>query len=371
MSNKQEYPLINNIEIASLIRTNMLAIVEGIENKVISVNNGINKMGEELFNYNKSDIQEKNLDYFSGLPGQKITIVNDIFNTTEMSFLDFLKNFKYTWYSKFYRLIDGKFQKISEIEKNDKPETRNKKKDSALFLDEYNNPILFLFQSSSTPLILYFKFNTIEIPILAYYLYNMINDDSILDNFSNYVLESVNKYPFTNIKESFKNENYKNELFEISSHIFSLNQFFSKMTQLLDIISRHKDVVDKSKENNRLQKKIKLLEENKDSYKFLNLKLEENSKSLLNDFNKKVLDYNLMQKNQLKLENNYLISFKQIVKDKKRKSFLKKCNAIYFLILSLMILILFFVDYVIQPNKEEIFEKCKIFLLDTFYKVEL
>jgi hypothetical protein len=371
MNNKQNYPSINNMELAGIIRTNMLVILDGIVNRSISINDGIDKLGDQLFNYNKSDIQEKNLDYFSGLPGQKITIVDHSFSTTEIEFLDFLKTFKFTWYSTFYRLKDNKFQRISDVDINKKPDTRSKKKDSALFLDQNCNPIIFIFQVGAVPLILYFRFNSVEIPTLAYYLYKVINDENVIDGFSDYILDSLNKYPFTSIKESFKNENYKNELFQISEKLFSLNSFFSKMTQLLDIISQHKDVVDKSKQNNLLQKKVRLLTENKDSFEALNSRLDSTLQKISNSYEQKKIDYNLLQKNQLELENKYSISINQIVKDKKRKRFLRKCNTFYFLILFLMVLLLFFVDYVIQPNKEEIFEKCKIFLLDTFYKVEL
>ena len=137
MNNKQNYPSINNMELAGIIRTNMLVILDGIVNRSISINDGIDKLGDQLFNYNKSDIQEKNLDYFSGLPGQKITIVDHSFSTTEIEFLDFLKTFKFTWYSTFYRLKDKKFQRISDVDINKKPDTRSKKKDSALWLVEF------------------------------------------------------------------------------------------------------------------------------------------------------------------------------------------------------------------------------------------
>lgn len=373
---KQSYPIVNNIELASLIRNNMFAILEGIENKSLIINEDINKMGGELLNYNEKDLKKKNLDYFSSLPGQKIIIVDNTFttnNTGEISFLEFLKNFKYTWYCRFFRLntTDNKYYHISGQEKNDKPETRNKRRDSALFLDEYNNPIIFLFKNTSTPIIVYFKFNTIEIPVLSFYLYKMINDNSKLDEFSNFILESFNKYSFTNIKENFKDENYMNELYELSSSIFSLNNFFSKLTLLLDIISKHKYVVDKSKENNILQKKVKLLEENKDSLKSLNEKLEETVKIVTNSYNNKTLEYNSLHKDFLSLENNNILLSKKSLLDKEKKRKLRKCNALYFLVLSLLILSLFFIDYVIQPNKEEILEKCKLFLSDSVNLLEL
>lgn len=372
MNNNQVYSTASNIQIANLIRTNMLAILEDLQNKSIDINTDIDTMGQQIFDYNEEDIKEKtNIDYFSGLPGQTITIVDSVFNVTNMSFIDFLKTFKYTWYSRYYRLVNGKYESISESEKNAKPETRTKKRDSAIFLDQYNNPIVFIFKPQFAPILLYFKFGNIEIPKLAIHLYKIINDDSILDSFSKYILESLNKYSYTSIKDSFQNKNYQNHLFDISTQLFSLNEFFCKMTVLLNIVSQHKDVVDKSKQNNLLQKKVRLLTENKDSFEALNSKLDMTLQTVSNSYEQKKLDFNLLQKNHLELENHFDILVRKSKKDTERKRFLRNCNAFYFLIMFLMVLVLFFIDHVIQPNKEDILKKCTTFLLDTFYKVEL
>ena len=367
----QEYPLVNNVELASLIRTNMLGILEGIENKSISINKDINKLGQNIFNYNKSDLLEKNLEYFSGLPGQKILIVNNLYEVEEISFLEFLKTFKYTWYCKFFRYDKESIFELSKEERNLKPETRNKVKDNAIFIDVCNNPILFIFKPSCQSLIIYLKLNTVEYPELSYYLYNIIRDNNILDNFTKSICETLKKYSFTNIIESFRNKTYTNELMTILENIYSLNEYFSKMTLLLDIITKHKNVVDKSKENNLLVKKNKLLEETCNSYQNLNMKLDSNFKMLSNNFNKKVLDYNNLQKDNLELENKYLLLLKSKKLDKIKKRKLRNCNALYFSVLLLLLIILFFLDYVLKPNKEEILEKCKVFLLNSFSQTEL
>ena len=96
----------------------------------------------------------------------------------------------------------------------------SRRNDSALFLDQNCNPIIFIFQVGAVPLILYFRFNSVEIPTLAYYLYKVINDENVIDGFSDYILDSLNKYPFTSIKESFKNMKSNEFVFSIMDEIF-------------------------------------------------------------------------------------------------------------------------------------------------------
>ena len=290
---EQEYVIVNHLDLDNSIRENLSNLLKSVKENTVSVNKGIDNIGKQILDY-FDEFDEKDYDYFTGLPGQKISIIDNTFCVTNENYIDFLKTHKYFWFSVYYSdLQKDNIQRLSDKKVNKKPLTRTSKKSNAIFLDQYNNPIIFV-NTYDLSRIFYFKLNVIEFPKIVFNLRHVLAGDSLLDDLAKKIILTATKYPYSNIKENFKDGVYISELNECFKKLNDLNNYFSKMKMLLDVVEQHKSVVDKSNELNALIKRYRLLESNyitlKDNHKtdqelLKTLRIELNtSKNKINKF---------------------------------------------------------------------------------------
>ena len=369
---KQEYTIVNHLDIENSIRENLSNLLKSVQENTISVNKGIDNIGKQILD-TFDEFDEKDYDYFTGLPGEKISVIDNTFCVTNEEYIDFLKTHKFIWYSVYYSdLQKDNIQRLSNKEANKKPLTRNSKKSNAIFLDQYSNPIIFVNTANhSNSLIFYFKLNVIEFPKIVFNLRNVLIGDNLIHDLAKKIILSVTKYPYSNIKENLKNDIYLNELKDCFKKLNDLNYYFSKMKMLLDVVEQHKNVVDKSNELNALIKRYRLLEANyitlKDNHK-TDLELLTNLRLKNNDNKKKINKFQEFHNNTSK-ENLELK--KRVKKLRRSKNSLSNWNLIYLMLLLITGTILLLLDLTYSPNKEHVFNKVSEYLIYKFNNLEL
>lgn len=358
---EQEYVIVDHLDLDNTIRENLSNLLKSVKKNTVSVNKGIDNIGKQILD-DFDEFDEKDFNYFTGLPGEKITIIDSTFCITKEEFIDFLKTHKYSWYCVYYSDFQkDNIHKLSSEDVNKKPLTRNSKKSNAIFLDQYNNPIIFVnTPNSSNSKIFYFKLNVIEFPKIVFNLRNVFVADISLQSLAKKIIISVIKYPYTNIKESFSDSNNLCELGFLEV-LEQLNYHFSKLKMLLDVVEQHKNVVDKSNELNSLIKRYKLLESN---YLLIRLNNENNENELKNlkkklddvqDKNIKYKQYHsATSKENLELKKKYKLLLQNHRKLKKTNKNTNMCNVFYFIIILVLVGLMLILDIIYKPDKLQI-----------------
>ena len=381
-SNRQEYNLLNQKNLLKKIYS-LLDETHGIN---IKINNNINELGQKLLNIDPTNCKiEKDIEieYFTSLPGQKILVIDNKNNCKNYNFLDWLKYYKFSWYCTFFSFdketnsfdTDNtcNLKKIQSSELNKKPSTRSKIKSNAIFLDQYNNPVIFIYRQSLNPKILYFKINNIEFSELSFnFCYKIINS-SIVDKFFKQILTNVNSFNGSNIADALKEDQFKTELSRNLINLSEVTTFLHDFKILLDVVSKHYKVVNVSNKYNNLIKKHKLLEETleKDIKNFKKIEndyneLDRKYENLLKS-NNEALNLNLkMQKYHSDTSKENLNLKKEIISYEKNIKSLRSCNTLYFMFLFMIIITLLILDLVLKPNKVELYNRVLNYM---FYKI--
>lgn len=377
-SNRQEHTILNPQKLSKKI----YSLLEETRGITVKINSNIDELGKQLLNIKPDDFiikKEIELEYFTSLPGQKILVIDNTNSYKSYQFLDWLKYYKFSWYSSFYSFeeyntsgTDKKFnfKKLEMSDLNKKPSTRTKIKENAIFLDQYNNPVIFISRPSLNPIILYFKINNIEFSKLSFYFCNRLMNYNLIDEFIKLIFLNVNSFPGSNIVDALKSEPFREELNKTLIKLLEVTRFLNELTILMNIISKHSKVVDVSNRYNNLIKKHKLLEETSEhtiksfkkietDYSELDTKYENLLKNN-NDALKLTFKFQEYHKNASK-ENLELK--KELVSYKKDLKQFKSCNAWYFMILFVLICGLVFLDFVLQPNKAEIYDRVLFYVM--------
>jgi hypothetical protein len=381
-SNRQEHTILNSQKLS----TKIYSLLEETGGITVKINSDINEIGKQLLNYKPDDFiikKEIELEYFTSLPGQKIIVIDNTNSYKSCSFLNWLKYYKFSWYSSFYSFkeeynnsgTDKRFdlKKLEMSDLNKKPSTRTKIKENAIFLDQYNNPVIFISRPSLNPIILYFKINNIEFSKLSFYFCNRLMNYNLIDEFIKLIFLNVNSFPGSNIVDALKSEPFREELNQTLIKLLEVTRFLNELTILMNVISKHSKVVDVNNKYNNLIKKHRLLEESSEhtikslkkietDYSELDTKyenlLKNNNDALKLTFKFQEYHKNASKENlELKKE---LVSYKKDLKDLKH---FKLCNTWYFMILFVLVCGLFFLDFVLQPNKVEIYDRVSFYVM--------
>lgn len=390
---KQEYTIIDHLDLDNTIRENLSNLLKSVKENTVSVNKGIDNIARQILD-TFDEFDEKDYNYFTGLPGQKISIIDNTFSVTNEDYIDFLKTHKYVWFSAFYSdLQKDNIKKLAEyIPQGKKPVTRSsirmKDMNNAIFFDQYNNPIIFVkLRNGHTPStrhtqlypwIFYFKVNAIEFPKTLFNLRNVLIGNRLLDDLAKQIMLSVIFIDFCNFSITFDLEKHNPnvherqlELNDCFTKIENLNYCFSKLKMLLDVVEQHKSIVDKSNELNALIKRYRLLESNyitlKDNHK-TDQELLTNFKVEINDNKKKINKFQEFHTNTIK-ENLELK--KRVKKLRRSKNSLSNWNIIYLMLLLVTGTIILLLDLTYSPNKEHVFNKVSEYIIYKLNNLEL
>ena len=102
------------MDLDNSIRENLSNLLKSVKENTVSVNKGIDNIGKQILD-NFDEFDEKDYDYFTGLPGQKISVIDKTFCVTNEDYIDFLKTHKYVWFSVFYSdLQKDNIQRLSD-----------------------------------------------------------------------------------------------------------------------------------------------------------------------------------------------------------------------------------------------------------------
>lgn len=381
-SNRQEHTILNPQKLSKKI----YSLLEETRGITVKINSNIDELGKQLLNIKPDDFiikKDIELEYFTSLPGQKILVIDNTNSYKSYQFLDWLKYYKFSWYSSFYSFkeesnnsgTDKRFdlKKLEMSDLNKKPSTRTKIKENAIFLDQYNNPVIFIFRQTSNPTILYFKINNIEFSKLLFYFCNKVMNYSLVDEFIKLIFLNVNSFPGSNIVDALKSEPFREELNKKLIKLLEVTRFLNELTILTNVISKHSKVVDVNNRYNNLLKKHKLLEESSENIKTMHTKIETDYHELDQKYETSLRNNNESLKLNLKIQKYHNDASKENLNLKKKIASyekdiktLKSCNTYYFMLLFTVMFALMFLDLVLKPNKLEIYNRVVNFIIYKF-----